>query len=141
MDTLLESKEERWRCRRHTDKFVCPSRQKLGRRTDCAQCKNDNQRSSEAKKRRAKKWEKEFIACAYHPERRCNKSVYAGFDKRRCGSCSSKNRPSEGGPKKGAHVRRKTMAGYKISLKLRERGLGRLRGLALFERSTGLKLS
>ena len=30
---------------------------------------------------------------------------------------------------------------YKTSLKLRERGLGRLRGLALFERSTGLKLS
>ncbi len=44
-------------------------------------------RLPEAKARRAKRWEEEWIVCANHPDRRCNKSHYVYGSVRRCGHC------------------------------------------------------
>jgi hypothetical protein len=56
--------------------------------TGCAKCVTERIRSPKARKRRKEKWEKNFISCARHPERRCNKSRYIRDGVRRCGSCS-----------------------------------------------------
>src|SRR6266478_1204022 len=103
-------KETRWRCLKHLDKFVCPSRQKVGRHTGCTTCKYELRISTQAKEKRANKWGKQFIACALHSERRCNRSTYIGNGKRRCGSCKSR---SANGILKSSHKKRVLRAARK----------------------------
>jgi hypothetical protein len=125
-------------CRKH-GRPITPSHWIRGHKTsDCAKCTNTRIRSSETKLRRTRRWEKDFISCVLHLERRCNKSAYVGWGRRRCGSCDGR---SFFGRKKPSKIRWLNRAGYAKAMQRRSRLYGRLRGIALFERSTGLKLT
>ena len=107
-----------------------------------------------AEKRRAERWNTQFIPCKNHPERRCNRSAYVISRTTRCGSCW--NRHTDGTPhlpfsrrnlpfrKDGA--RRKAVANHAVrqildrSMKRRAMGCHSLslQGLKLFERITGV---
>lgn len=127
-------------CKKHKRPII-PSRWLNGSRTSgCSKCGREYARSPKARKKRAKRWETAFIACAFHSDRRCNKSCFVFAAKRRCGSCASRNKPSIGGPKRQAQRRHARKRNYKKMTQNRLRGFGRMRGLELFERSTGLIL-
>lgn len=88
-------------CPKH-NRPIKPSRAKAGRKTGCSKCYNEWRSLPQAKVKRAVKWEKFFISCAYHPNRRSNKSCYVCSGLRRCTSCNKRSKPSEGGPKRAS---------------------------------------
>lgn len=104
----------------------------------CAKCDSESRCSPQAKKLRAKKWDKQFIACIRHPERLCHKSLYVHNGHRRCESCCHH---LVDGNFTSAFRRSFSKRSLKKSLDLRTRFLiGRMRGLLLFERETGMNL-
>jgi hypothetical protein len=124
-------------CRKH-GKPICPIRWKRGCRTsECSKCTTERQRSPEARKRRANRWEKELIFCKRHLGRRCQKSPYAFSGKRKCASCHLRR---SDGSRRLSFVRNSRVQDYKKILKRRKHFQGTLRGLKLFERSTGFNL-
>jgi hypothetical protein len=80
-----------------------------------------------------------LIMCIHHPNRIVNRSGYVHQRKRQCGSCKT-NKRRDGSPRP-AHVRNVNKRNYEKSLKLRKYHLaGRLYGIRLFERVTGMNL-
>jgi hypothetical protein len=126
-------------CVKH-NKPITPSYWRIRcRTTGCSVCVRERQRSPEARKRREKKWQTEFIGCVKHPERRCNRSVYVSTSNRRCCSCHS--RLSDGIHKPG-HKRRQRKNAYKKIVRGRTHYYSNgMRGVELFNRSTGMNLA
>lgn len=124
-------------CRTH-GRPIAPSDWKGGHRnTKCSKCKKESRQSPAVKQRRALKWEKEFIPCNKHSDRRCQKSPYVNNAKRKCSSCGNKLKE---GIYRSALKRALSKKNYKRSIELRKHLRGNLRGLKLFERSTGFNL-
>jgi hypothetical protein len=127
-------------CPKH-DKPICPREWKLGcRASGCWKCMREQKASPKQKEIRRLKWEREFISCARHPSRRCQKSKYVLMRARRCSAC---NHIRTSGLMHPANSRHTNKQSYDASMRKRSRSLGNnrtLRGLKLFERSTGLKL-
>ncbi len=91
-----------------------------------------------AKTRRVGRWARNFIACSHHPGRRCKESLYVRRRQRLCSSCANR---TVNGERRPSFIRNRNRRSYNKSVKLRERFLGgRLFGLRLFERSTGMKV-
>jgi hypothetical protein len=120
---------------------ITPSAWKKGCRiSECAKCIKVRTHSPEAQERRAKKWDDGDIRCINHPERRCKRSDYVYNWRRACSSCCDRKANGDRSSKYKRGLRKRN---YTISARLRERGLAHgnaLRGLRLFERSTGFKL-
>ena len=57
----------------------------------------------ETRKRRGERWDREFIPCKKHPDRRCNRSSFVNTRHRYCGSCKTNLRPD--GSRRPAHLR------------------------------------
>jgi hypothetical protein len=126
-------------CKKH-GKPICPSQWRKGCRTsECAKCIREVVRSPKVRKRRASKWEKELIPCRKHSNRRCNKSAYVCSGKKVCGSCHRGPKLKDGSYRRSIkrHLR---VRAYRKSINLRKYFRGRMRGLKLFERSTGFNL-
>lgn len=124
-------------CKKHR-KPICPSSWKQRCRTNqCSECKRERAKSPEARKRREIKWEKEFIPCVKHITRRCGKSRYIHDGGRRCSSCHSKLKDGSSTP---TRKRQQGKRNYKVSVERRKYFRGTMRGLKLFERSTGFNL-
>src|ERR1700730_1860730 len=122
-------------CPRHLMKsYYSPDYQKRG----CAMRKdlssnNKNLLRISAQQKRGDQFDKVFIACIRHPDRRVNRSGYVGYGKKLCGSCKTNRRRD--GSTRPAHVRNVNKRNYKKSLNLRKYYLGgRLYGLNLFQR-------
>ena len=81
-------------CERH-NKPICPSRWRNGfRKCGCSRCGTELTTSRKWQARRAKKWDKTFIFCIGHPDRRCNRAMYVNNGHRYCASCN--DRASDG---------------------------------------------
>ena len=90
-------------CKKH-GKPIQPSRWKYGRRTSgCTTCTNKEIRGPKARRRRAERWEKNFIPCVNHPTRRSNRCLYVYGGKRRCSTCHTYRKD---GTMRPARVRR-----------------------------------
>ena len=107
------------------------------RTVGCWMCTDTNKKSEKSKVRRRKRWNNTFICCVNHSDRRCSLGRYVFDGKRRCGSCT--NRWSDG-RKRPTMVRHINKTNFAKSMKRRFQLSGRLRGLALFERLTGMNL-
>lgn len=133
---IVPSPEKRL-CVKH-NRPIMPSQWRRGhKRTGCSKCRRERMRSPATKSRRELKWQKQFIFCIRHPNRRCNRSTYVMNGMRRCGSCIVR---SLNGHHKPAYERVLRKNRYNKSAERRKRnGLQRntLRGLELFGRISG----
>ena len=74
------------------------------RTTCCSKCSNEHHRLPEFKKRREEHWEKEFIACVNHPNRKCQKSQYKTTNGQRlCSFCLRRRKDGSLTPCKQRH--------------------------------------
>lgn len=128
--------EERM-CLRH-NKPICPGSWIKGcRHSECANCVRERRCSPKAKARRAQRWDSVFVVCVNHPNKQCNRSFYVRGGGRRCLSCRSRY---PDGSYRAAVIRNGRKKSYSRVIKRRFHSPGNgntLRGLELFERSTG----
>lgn len=86
---------------------------------------------------RASRWARNFITCSHH-DRRCRQSLYVRKRQTLCSSCANRKVSGERRP---SFSRNRNTRSYNKSIALRERFLGgRLFGLRLFERATGMQV-
>jgi hypothetical protein len=122
-------------CKKH-NRPIIPSAWKSGHRTlGCTNCFKICRNKGKVK--RTKKWSAEIIYCIYHPDRRCSKSCYVRKGERYCRSCKTRNAR---GNRKPSHKRGQNRASYRKIIQRRAQLRGRLRGIELFERVTGMKV-
>ena len=122
-------------CRKH-GRPIQPSAWKAGYRTiRCAKCNKERISSPESRQRRSATWEKNFILCTNHPNRRCNKSSYVHGGVRRCSSCWDKLANGNFRPRRERSLKRKD---YRKMVEKRVKYLSNgMRGIELFNRSIG----
>lgn len=126
-------------CTRH-NKPISPHDLKHGSKTKgCAECKKES--NQKGRQKRTKAFDEGDIRCKKHSERKANRSCYVRNGHRYCNWC---NHHRADGTLKPAVKRRilqhNAKQRYKKSIQRRGQLTGRLRGLALFERATGLDL-
>jgi len=80
-------------CLKH-GKPVCPSRWVNGHFTQCSKCIRLRCTSVSYRLRREKRWDKEFIACVYHRDRRCSRANYVSHAARYCATCCGRLSPT-----------------------------------------------
>jgi hypothetical protein len=129
-------------CVKH-GKPICPSFWKAGcRTTGCSKCTRERGRSPKARQRREEKWDNGDIRCKKHPERRAHRSFYVCCGGRKCNWCNTHRADGTSKPgRKRSNIRSSNKQHYRKSMILRNRFGGRIRGIKLFERATGILVS
>lgn len=126
-------------CDKH-GKPIPPRRLKEGCKTKgCTEC--DKEYRKRGRQKRAKAFDEGDIRCKKHSERKASRSCYVANGRRHCNWCNTHK--ANGTPKPGrkrSSLQSNNKQHYKKSIQRRGQLAGRLRGLALFERATGLDL-
>jgi hypothetical protein len=108
-----------------------------GRRNGgCCECEKEYKLKN--RKKREIVFDDGDLRCMNHPERSAKRSVYVRRGRRFCSSCRHRRADGSRYP---AHERGVKKRDYARSMKLRSHLRSTIRGLKLFERSTGMSLS
>jgi len=127
-------------CIKH-GKPIQPFRYRAGcRMRGCADCVKETLQKS--RPHRKKKFDEGNIWCSKHPTRRATRFPYELKSLRRCNWCSRHRVDGSMKPScKRLRIKSKNESKYRRSLSLRNQLQGRLRGIHLWERLTGIKLN